>query len=168
MKLTIDDTLNAQINTELWSAYLFLSMSVNAGSKGYKGVADWFYARYQKEQTDAKKIIDYLKTIDSKVYFYPIEIVPTDWDSLLDIFNHKLEHDRKIYKLLHTAATFAEENKDYVSLDFLTMLAKEQLQEEAATKELLQAFEAAEDNKYALYMLDKELQRDTFLPHSAV
>ena len=71
MKLNISDTLNAQINSELWSSYLFLSMSVNASSKGLKGVAHWFYVQSQKENSDAKKLMDYLNSIGSKVYLYP-------------------------------------------------------------------------------------------------
>ena len=64
MKLSLNDAINAQINIELWSAYLFLSMSVNSSSKGLKGVAHWFYKQHQKELSDANKLIDYLKSIN--------------------------------------------------------------------------------------------------------
>ena len=96
MELSLNDTINAQINTELWSSYLFLSMSINAESKGYKGIANWFFAQHQKEPADAKKLIDHMTAIDSKIYLYPIEAVPCEWDSLLDMFAHKLDHDQKI------------------------------------------------------------------------
>lgn len=157
MELNLNDTINAQINTELWSAYLFLSMSVNASSKGLKGVSKWFYTQHQKELTDAKILIDYLNSTNKKVYLYPIEGVPTEWESPLNMFKHKLEHEQKISKLIHTIATMAEETKDYVSLEILTKLAKEQIKAESTSKELITAFEAVENNKYALYMLDKEL-----------
>ena len=39
--------MNAQINAELWSAYLYLSMSMDAEAKGLKGVANWFYVQFQ-------------------------------------------------------------------------------------------------------------------------
>ena len=93
MNSNLNDTINAQINTELWSAYLFLSMSTNAMSKGLKGVSEWFYMHHQKELADAKELIDYIISIDGKVYFYPLEEIPTDWNSALDMFKHKLEHD---------------------------------------------------------------------------
>ena len=33
----VEKALNAQINAEFWSAYLYLSMSADAMQKGYKG-----------------------------------------------------------------------------------------------------------------------------------
>ena len=39
----LQDALNAQINAEMWSAYLYLSMSVEAESKGLKGFGNWFF-----------------------------------------------------------------------------------------------------------------------------
>lgn len=161
MELSINDTINAQINTELWSAYLFLSMSANASSKGFKGVAHWFYIQHQKEMSDAKKLIDYLNSIDSKIYLYPIEGVPIEWNTPQEMFEHKLKHDQKISKLIHANSIISKEKQDYVLLDFLTQFAKDQLKEENVSKEIIKAFHAAENNKYALYMLDKELNERT-------
>ena len=157
MELNLNDLINAQINTELWSAYLFLSMSVNANSKNLKGVANWFYIQYQKELSDAKKIIDYLNSTNNKVYLYPIEGVPSEWDTALEMFKHKLEHEQKIYKIIHAIAKIAEEKQDYAALNFLIDFAKEQIKEENITKKIITEFEAVKDNEYALYLLDKKL-----------
>ena len=43
----LHDALNEQINAELWSAYLYLSMSMDAEAKGLKGVANWFFVQFQ-------------------------------------------------------------------------------------------------------------------------
>ena len=157
MELSINDTINAQINTELWSAYLFLSMSANASSKGFKGVAHWFYIQHQKEMSDAKKLIDYLNSIDSKFYLYPIEGVPIEWNTPQEMFEHKLKHDQKISKLIHANSIISKEKQDYVLLDFLTQFAKDQLKEENISKEIIKAFHAAENNKYALSRLTELL-----------
>ena len=47
----LHDAINAQINAELWSAYLYLAMSMDAETKGYKGVANWFYVQFQEDNT---------------------------------------------------------------------------------------------------------------------
>ena len=107
--------------------------------------------------SDAKKLIDYLNSIDSKVYLYPIEGVPIEWNTPQEMFEHKLKHDQKISKLIHANSIISKEKQDYVLLDFLTQFAKDQLKEENISKEIIKAFHAAENNKYALYMLDKEL-----------
>ena len=57
----LHDAINAQINAELWSAYLYLAMSLDAESKGYKGVANWFYIQFQEEQAHARIFMNYLK-----------------------------------------------------------------------------------------------------------
>ena len=54
------DALNAQINAEMWSAYLYLSMSMDAADKGLKGVANWFAVQYREEQDHAQILINYL------------------------------------------------------------------------------------------------------------
>ena len=157
MELSLNDTINAQINTELWSSYLFLSMSVNADSKGLKGVADWFYAQHQKESADAKKLIDHMNSIGSKVYLYPIEAVPCEWESLLDMFAHKLDHDEKISRLLHVTTSMAEDIDDSASIEFLTTFAQEQKRVAATSKELYDAFEAAGCDIETISLLDKKL-----------
>ena len=63
----LHDAINAQINAELWSAYLYLSMSMDAESKGYKGVANWFYVQFCEEQDHARIFMNYLHSLDAKV-----------------------------------------------------------------------------------------------------
>ena len=58
----LHDAINAQINAELWSAYLYLAMSLDAEAKGYKGVANWFYVQFQEEQDHARIFMNYLNT----------------------------------------------------------------------------------------------------------
>ena len=42
----LQDAINEQINAELWSAYLYLAMSMDAESKGHNGVANWFFIQF--------------------------------------------------------------------------------------------------------------------------
>ena len=63
----LHDALNEQINTELWSAYLYLSMSMDAEAKGLKGVANWFYVQFQEEQDHARIFMNYILSRDAEV-----------------------------------------------------------------------------------------------------
>lgn len=56
----LHEAMNAQINAELWSAYLYLSMSMDAEAKGLKGVANWFYVQFQEEQDHARIFMNYI------------------------------------------------------------------------------------------------------------
>ena len=72
----LHDAVNAQINAELWSAYLYLAMSMDAEAKGYKGVANWYHVQFREEQDHARIFMNYLNSRDAKVVLQPIDAVP--------------------------------------------------------------------------------------------
>lgn len=149
--------INDQINAELWSAYLYLSMSLDAESKGFGGVANWFYIQFQEEQAHARIFMNYLNSRDAKVELAPIAEVPTSWNSVLDMFTQTLEHEKKVTSLIYNLAAIATEDRDYASINRLNWFIDEQVEEEESAREMITAVEAVEGNKYGMYMLDKEL-----------
>ena len=149
--------INAQINAELWSAYLYLSMSMDAEAKGLKGVANWFHVQYLEEQDHARIFMNYLNSRDVKVILQPIAEVPTEWDSVLAMFKQTLEHEKKVTALINNLAFIANEDRDFASVNRLVWFIDEQVEEEENAREMIAAVEAVEGNKYGMYMLDKEL-----------
>ena len=158
----LHDAINAQINAELWSAYLYLAMSMDAETKGYKGVANWFYVQFQEEQAHARIFMNYLNSRDAKVTLLPIAEVPATWDSILAMFKQTLEHEKKVTSLIHNLAAIANEDRDFASINRLVWFIDEQVEEEESARDMITAFEAVEDNKYGMYMLDKELAARTY------
>ena len=69
----VHEAINAQINAEMWSAYLYLAMSMDAEAKGYKGVANWFFIQYREELDHAHIFMNYLNSRDAKVELRSIE-----------------------------------------------------------------------------------------------
>lgn len=153
----LHNALNAQVNAELWSAYLYLAMSLDAESKGYKGVANWFYVQFQEEQAHARIFMNYLNSRDAKVELLPIEAVPSTWDSVLDMFQQTLQHEKKVTSLIQNLMTIAKDDKDYASENRLIWFIDEQVEEEESARDMIAAFDAVQGNKYGMYMLDKEL-----------
>ena len=153
----LHDAINAQINAELWSAYLYLAMSMDAESKGLKGVANWFYVQFREEQDHARIFMNYLNSRDAKVVLAPIAEVPAEWPSVLDMFRQTLEHEKKVTALINNLAAIAAEDRDYASSNKLVWFIDEQVEEEESAREMIDAVEAVEGNKYGMYMLDKEL-----------
>lgn len=149
--------INSQINAELWSAYLYLSMSLDAEAKGYKGVANWFYVQFQEEQAHARIFMNYLVSRDAKVELLPLDPVQTEWNSVLDMFRHTLEHEKKVTALINNLAFIAAEDRDYASINRLNWFIDEQVEEEESARDMIATVEAVADNKYGMYMLDKEL-----------
>ena len=153
----LHEAINAQINAELWSAYLYLAMSMDAEAKGLKGVANWFHVQYLEEQDHARIFMNYLNSRDAKVTLLPIAEVPVTWDSVLAMYKQTLEHEKKVTALINNLATIANEDRDFASINRLVWFIDEQVEEEENAREMISAFEAVEGNKYGMYMLDKEL-----------
>ena len=149
--------INDQINAELWSAYLYLSMSMDCEAKGYKGIANWFYVQFQEEQAHARIFMNYLNSVDAKVKLLPIAEVKTSWDSVLDMFKQTLEHEKKVTGMINNIAAIANEDKDYAAINRINWFIDEQVEEEESAREMITTFEAVEGNKYGMYMIDKEL-----------
>lgn len=158
----LHEAINDQINAELWSAYLYLSMSLDADNKGYKGVANWFYVQFQEEQAHARIFMNYLSSRDAKVELKEIDKVETSWDSILDMFKDTLKHEKKVTSLIHNIAAIANDDKDFASINRMVWFIDEQVEEEESAREMVQSFEAVADNKYGMYMLDKELATRTY------
>ena len=153
----LHDAINAQINAELWSAYLYLAMSMDAETKGYKGVENWFYVQFKEEQDHARIFMNYLNSVDAKVTLLPIDEVPATWDSVLAMFKQTLEHEKKVTSLINNLAAIANEDRDFASINRLVWFIDEQVEEEENARDMITAVEAVEENKYGMYMLDKEL-----------
>ena len=158
--------INDQINAELWSAYLYLSMSMDCEAKGYKGIANWFYVQFQEEQDHARIFMNYLNSRDEKVVLLPIAEVQTEWDSVLDMYKDTLNHEKKVTAMINNIAAIAQQDRDYASINRITWFIDEQVEEEEAAREMITTFEAVEGNKYGMYMIDKELATRTYVAPS--
>ncbi len=158
----LHEALNAQINAELWSAYLYLSMSLDAESKGLKGVANWFHIQFREEQDHARIFMNYVLSRDAEVKLAPIAEVRTEWSSPLEMFRDTLAHEKKVTAMIENLAAIAAEDKDFASSNKLVWFIDEQIEEEENARGMIQSFESVEGNKFGLYMLDKELAARTY------
>lgn len=154
--------INDQINAELWSAYLYLSMSMDAEAKGYKGVANWFYVQWLEEQDHARILMNYLNSRDAKVTLKPIEPVQTEWNSVLEMFQQTLNHEKVVTSLINNLVNIATEDKDFASSNMLVWFIDEQIEEEESARDMIFAAECVDGNKYGMYQLDKELATRTY------
>ncbi len=158
----LKNAINEQINAELWSAYLYLSMSMDAESKGYKGVANWFFVQWQEEQDHARIFMNYLNSRDAKVELKPIKEVPVAWNSVLEMFQETLKHEKVVTSLINNLAAIAAEDRDFASSNMLVWFIDEQIEEEENARDMIFAAESVEGDKYGMYQLDKELAARTY------
>ena len=149
----VEKALNAQINAEFWSAYLYLSMSADAMQKGYKGIANWFSIQFQEEQAHAQIFVNYVLSRGGKVTLAPIAAVKTEWASSLEMFQDSL-----IDELCHIAMA----EKDFATSNMLNWFVTEQVEEEDNARTIIDQLKMVEGNSVGLYMIDKELAARTY------
>lgn len=166
MSRNLYNAVNDQINAELWSAYLYLSMSMDCEAKGYKGIANWFYVQFQEEQAHARIFMNYLNSRGEKVVLLPIAEVKTEWDAVLDMFKDTFNHEQKVTSMINNIAAIAEQDRDYATVNRIAWFIDEQVEEEESAREMISTFEAVEGNKYGMYMLDKELATRAYVAPS--
>ena len=97
----IEKAHNEQINAEMWSAYLYLSMAAYCHKTGQPGMAKWFEVQFKEEQDHAKILFNYIVQRNGVVSLKPIDAVPTEWKSTLDVFESTLAHEQKVTSLIN-------------------------------------------------------------------
>ena len=158
----VQDALNAQINAEFWSAYLYLSMAMHFEAEGRSGVANWFKIQFKEEMDHATIFMNYINARGGRVVLAPIAEVPTSWPSILDAFKATLAHEQKVTSLINNLFALAEQEKDYATRDRLMWFVSEQVEEEDNCRTLIDKFSLVGDNGMGIYMLDNELATRTY------
>ena len=158
----IEEALNEQINAEMWSAYLYLSMAAYCHSVGQPGMANWFEVQFQEEQDHAKILFNYVNSRDGRVTLKPIDAVPTEWDGILDVFKSTLKHEQKVTALINKLYALTHEENDFATQSMLKWFIDEQVEEEENAKTIIDNIKMIKDNGYGIYMLDKELGARTY------
>ncbi len=154
--------LNAQINAELYSEYLYLSMKAYFADKNLQGFVNWMDVQVQEEHAHAMGMFDYVIERGGRVELEQIDKPRHDWESPLEVFEHVLEHEQYVTSRINDLMDVAEEIKDRAALSFLDWYLKEQVEEESTVGGVLATLKLIGKDTQALYMLDKELAARTF------
>ena len=153
----LTEAINQQINAEMWSAYLYLSMSQDLYKKGFKGIAHWYKVQFLEEQAHAAIFINYLHSQDAKVILAPIAEVQTEWDSVLAAFEDTWAHEKRVTALINNLCDIAEEDHDRAAQNMLAWFIDEQIEEEENDRELIFQAKMIDGHNAAMMVLDCEL-----------
>jgi ferritin len=157
--------LNEQINKEIYSAFLYMSMSSHSNGMGLKGFASWFMVQYHEEMFHAMKFYDYIHSQGGQVTLLPIAQPPAEFDSALDMFTKTLAHEQTVTQSINNLMDLAIEEKDHATRIFLQWYVTEQVEEEENDNEIIDQLRLIDGNPQGLMMLDRELgQRPANVP----
>jgi len=160
----MEEALNGQVNAELYSAYLYLSMESYFKSLNLSGFAGWMRAQAQEEMMHAMKIYDFVNERGGRVTLKAIDGPPTEWDSPLAVFEAVYAHEQKVTGLINELVDLAIKEKDHATNSFLQWFVNEQVEEESSADEVVQQLKMMENAPGGIFMLDRELGRRVFTP----
>jgi ferritin len=167
LKENILKALNSQLNAELYSAYLYLSMEAYFESIDLSGCANWMRAQAQEELTHAMKLYGYIVQRGERVTLSTIDGPQVEWDSPVAVFEHVYKHEQKVTGLINDLVDLSVSESDHATSNFLQWFVAEQVEEEESASSVLQRMKLAENSKSGLFMLDSELGQRIFTPPAA-
>jgi ferritin len=159
----VQDVINKQINAELWSAYLYLSMSAYFESEGFAGFASWMRVQYQEETAHAMKMFNFVNERGGRVTLKPIMDVPTEWKSPLDAFEETYKHECLVTDLINNCVNVAMDERDHASVNFFKWFVDEQVEEEATVSGILDELRITGSEGHALFMINRDLGSRVFI-----
>ncbi len=153
----IVNAINDQINAEMWSAFLYLSMSVAAREMNWKGASHWFRQQYNEEMEHAFKFMDFLDSVSAPTELKAIASFPTKWDSLLAMFEDALKHEKKVTGMINSLVELAVKEKCHATEIFLQWYVTEQVEEEESVKIIIDRLDLIQKDISAMLFYDMEL-----------
>lgn len=160
----MEDALNEQVNAELYSAYLYLSMESYFKAQNLNGFANWMRVQTQEEVTHATKIYEFISERGGRAILKAIEGPQTEWDSALAVFNAVYKHEQKVTGLINDLVDLAIKEKDHATNSFLQWFVNEQVEEESSADGIVQQLKMMENAPGGMFMLDRELGQRVFTP----
>jgi ferritin len=160
----MEEALNGQVNAEMYSAYLYLSMESYFKSLNLSGCANWMRVQTQEELMHAMKIYDFINERGGRVTLQAIEGPPVKWESPLAVFEAVYAHEQKVTGLINELVDLAIKEKDHATNAFLQWFVNEQVEEESSADEMVQKLKMMEKAPGGMFMLDRELGQRVFTP----
>ena len=157
ISVKLQKAINNQIQAEMYSANLYLSMSGYCMSQNLKGFSNWLRVQYQEETEHALKLLDYLLERGGEVELQAIEAPPAEFGKPIEVFEKVLAHEEHVTSLIHKLYEVAVEEKDVAAEIFLQWFVTEQVEEEASAGDILAQLRMIGDKSGGIFFLDKEL-----------
>ncbi|MFC1584299.1 ferritin [Fibrobacterota bacterium] len=160
----VEQAINKQINAELFSSYLYISMAAWFEAKNLKGFANWMRVQAQEEIVHAMKFFNFVIDRGGKAIMTAIDAPKVNWKNSIEIYHDALKHEQKVTSLINNLLTLAEKENDHASSSLLQWFVDEQVEEEASASDMLEQLKLVNGRGSGLFILDREARQRVFTP----
>ncbi len=162
----VQDVLNAQINKEFYSAYLYLAMSAFFDEIGLYGFSNWTKVQAREEVDHGMILFDYIIERDGIVNLTQIDAPDRAFENPLQVFEKIYEHEKYVTESINCVASMSEDECDLATRHFINWYISEQVEEEANALDVIKKLKMFGDECTSLYHLDKEMGERQYKAHS--
>lgn len=162
----VEDILNAQINKEFYSAYLYLAMSAFFDEIGLYGFANWTKVQAREEVDHGMILFDYIIERDGTIDLQQINSPDRTFENPLQVFEKILDHEKYVTESINCVASLSDDECDLATRHFINWYISEQVEEEANALDIIKKLKMFGDDKASLYQLDKDLGIRTYQQHT--
>ena len=155
--------LNNQINAEMYSSYLYLSMESYFQSVSLSGFASWMRGQVQEELFHGMKFYDFVNERGGRVTLDAIAKPDSDWKTPLAAFEHILKHEQMVTSMINDLMDLAIAEQDHATKIFLQWFVSEQVEEEATVGEVVDKLRLIKNESSGLFFLDAEMSKRVFI-----
>ncbi len=149
--------LNDQMNFEFLSSYYYLAMAAYAASEDLNGFANFFIIQGQEEYLHGMKFFNFIHDMDGRAFMQAIEEPNNEYESLVQVFEKALTHERLVTSRINKLMDMAKEEGNHAAVSFLQWFIDEQVEEENSMKTILNNLKKMDGNFQGIYIMDKEL-----------
>lgn len=160
----LEEELNKQLNAELYSAYLYLSMAAYLATKNLPGFSSWMKVQFEEEQAHAMKLFQYIIDRGGKVELMEIKAPKMSWQGIIDVFESVVNHESHVTKMINNLVDMALEEKDHATVSLMQWYVTEQVEEEASVNDIFDQLKLIDGQGAGLFMLDREARQRVFVP----
>lgn len=157
MNKKVYKVFNEQVQAELYSAYMYLAMSMYLEDKNFKGMAHWLNVQYEEERAHAFRLAKFMQERGVKPELLQIDAPPAEYGTPLEVFTKALEHEQYVTSRIHSMYEVAVKEKDYAAMTHLHWFIDEQVEEEDQTREIVDKLTMVGDNMNGLFVIDGQL-----------
>ena len=157
LKGKVLDALNSQLNHEFHSAYHYLAMECYFRSENLKGFAHWARHQYEEECEHALKIYSFIHDRDGKVKLDLIAQPPEAWDSPIAAVEDAFCEEQAASEMINNLVDLALAERDHATDIFLRWFVERQVEEESHVGDILNKVQMIGDDKYGMFLLDRDL-----------
>ncbi len=161
------EAINEQINRELFSEYLYISMQAWFADQSLDGMANWMDAQGKEERFHAMKFFNYLVERGARVKLKAIAEPTYEFENPMQAFEMALEHEKFISKSINELMDLAIKENDHATRSFLQWYVDEQVEEESSVDRIVNMLKMVGDRGHGIFMIDRELGKRVYTPETA-